>query len=188
MERLAPRRPGLVWQNSPKAAFVAETQKKNLFSSILKSNLFRYIIYICMCFYFYFFNMFLFINLAVLSLSCSIRTLSCSMWDLVPWPGIKPGPPALGAWNHSHWTTREGPFSFFFLIPNLTQHVFHGGSDGKKPTCNAGDLGLIPGSGRCPGEGNGNPFQYSCLENSMDRGTWQSTVQGLTQSWTWLSD
>ena len=43
-------------------------------------------------------------------------------------------------------------------------------SDGKESTCNAGDLGLIPGSGRTPGEGNGNPLQYSCLENPMDRG------------------
>ena len=47
---------------------------------------------------------------------------------------------------------------------------FPGGSDGKAPACNAGDLGLSLGSGRSPGEGNGNPLQYSCLENSMDRG------------------
>ena len=47
---------------------------------------------------------------------------------------------------------------------------FPGGSDGKESACNAGDLGWTPGSGRSPGEGNGNPFQYSCLENSMDRG------------------
>ena len=47
---------------------------------------------------------------------------------------------------------------------------FPGGSDGKESGCNAGDLGLIPGSGRSPGEGNGYPLQYSCLENSMVRG------------------
>ena len=46
---------------------------------------------------------------------------------------------------------------------------FPGGSDGKESPCNAGDLGLIPGSGRGPGVGNGNPLQYSCLENPMDR-------------------
>jgi len=46
------------------------------------------------------------------------------------------------------------------------------GSDGKEFACNAGDPGLIPGSGRSPGEGNGNPLQYSCLENSMDGGAW----------------
>jgi len=48
----------------------------------------------------------------------------------------------------------------------------YGGSDGKASVCNVGDPGLIPGSGRSPGEGNGNPLQYSCLENSMDRGAW----------------
>ena len=47
-----------------------------------------------------------------------------------------------------------------------------GGSDGKVPACNVGDLGLIPGLGGFPGEGNGNPLQYSCLENPMDGGTW----------------
>ena len=49
---------------------------------------------------------------------------------------------------------------------------FPGSSDGKESACNAGDLGLIPGSERSPGEGNDNPLQYSCLENSMDRGAW----------------
>ena len=46
-----------------------------------------------------------------------------------------------------------------------------GGSDGKESACNVGDMGSIPGSGRSPGEGNGNPLQYSCLENPMDKGT-----------------
>ena len=55
---------------------------------------------------------------------------------------------------------------------------FPGGSDGKESTCNAVDLGLIPGSVRSPGGGNGNPLQYSCLENSMDTGAWQATVYG----------
>ena len=53
---------------------------------------------------------------------------------------------------------------------------FPGGSDSKESACSAGDLGLIPGSGRSPGEGNGNPLQYSCLENSMDTGAWRATV------------
>ena len=55
---------------------------------------------------------------------------------------------------------------------------FPGGSDGKESTCNGGDMGLIPGSGKSPGEGNGNPLQYSCLENPMDR-AWWATVVGL---------
>ena len=53
---------------------------------------------------------------------------------------------------------------------------FPGGSGGKESACNAGDLSSNPGSGRSPGEGNGNPLQYSCLENPMDRGAWQSPV------------
>ena len=71
-------------------------------------------------------------------------------------------------------------------LSNWTES-YPGGSDGKKSACNAGDLGLIPGSGRSPGEGNGNPLQYSCLENSMDRGFWQAAVQGsqrIEHKWT----
>ena len=66
---------------------------------------------------------------------------------------------------------------------------FAGGSDGKESICNAGDLGLIPGLGRSPGDGNGNPLQYSCLENSMDRGAWWATVHRVTESDTieWLT-
>ena len=59
---------------------------------------------------------------------------------------------------------------------------FPGGSVVK--ACNAGDSGLIPKSGRSPEEGNGNPLQYSCLENSMDRGTWWATAHGVTNSQT----
>ena len=61
---------------------------------------------------------------------------------------------------------------------------FLGGSDGKNPLVNAGDAGSVPGLGRSPGEGNGNLLQYSCLENPMDRGAWQATVQKVTKSWT----
>ena len=59
-----------------------------------------------------------------------------------------------------------------------------GGSDGKELACNAGDPDSVPGSGKPPGEGNGYPLQYSCLENSMDRGDWQVTVHGVAKSWT----
>ena len=61
---------------------------------------------------------------------------------------------------------------------------FPGGSDGKESACNAGDLGPIPGLERSPGEENGNPLQYSCLENPMDRGAWRATVHGVTKSGT----
>ena len=54
----------------------------------------------------------------------------------------------------------------------------------KNPPANAGNMGLIPGSGRSPGGGHGNPLQYSCLENPMDRGAWRAAVHGITKSWT----
>ena len=63
-----------------------------------------------------------------------------------------------------------------------------GGSEGKVSAYNAGDPGSIPGSGRSPGEGNGNRLQFSCLENPMDRGAWQATVPGVAKSQTQLSD
>ena len=59
--------------------------------------------------------------------------------------------------------------------------TFPGGSVVKNPPAKAGDAGSIPWSGRSPGRGNGNPLQYSCLENPMDRGTWQATVHELTE-------
>ena len=62
------------------------------------------------------------------------------------------------------------------------------GSEVKVSASNAGDPGLIPGSGRSPGERNGYPIQYSCLENSMDRGAWRATVHGVTKSQTRLSN
>ena len=65
---------------------------------------------------------------------------------------------------------------------------FLGGWDGKASACSVGDLGSISGSGRSPGEGNGNPVQYSCLENPTDGGAWWATVHGAAKSWTLLSD
>ena len=76
------------------------------------------------------------------------------------------------------------------LISTCVSRVlgFPGGSEVKASACNAGDLGSIPGSGRSPGEGNGNPLQYSCLENPMDRGAWWATVHGVAKSQTRLND
>ena len=65
---------------------------------------------------------------------------------------------------------------------------FPGGSEVKASACNAGDLGSIPGLGRSPGEGNGNPLQYSCLENPMDGGAWWATIHRVAKSRTRLSD
>ena len=74
------------------------------------------------------------------------------------------------------------------LFPLKSQNGFPGGSEVKAPACNAEDLGLTPESGRSPGEGNGNPLQYSCLENPMDGGAWWDTVHRVTKSQTQLSD
>ena len=83
------------------------------------------------------------------------------------------------------------------LVFALLHSIFQGqicllgfprGSASKESACNAGDLGLIPGLGRSPGEGNGNPLQYSCLENPMDWGAWWATDHRVTKSWTQLSD
>ena len=74
------------------------------------------------------------------------------------------------------------PLHLPFSLPQMGQPF--GGSAGKEFACNAADLGLIPGLGRSPGEGNGNPLQYSCLENPMDRGAWRATYspQGCKES------
>ena len=65
---------------------------------------------------------------------------------------------------------------------------FPGGLDDKESACNAEDLGFIPGFKRYPGEGSGYPLQYSCLENSTERGAWQATVHGVTKSQTRMSN
>ena len=83
----------------------------------------------------------------------------------------------------------QGSNPGFLHCGRILYHLSHlskgtglpGGSTGKESTCSAGDLGSIPGLGRSPGEGNGNPLQYSCLGNPMDRGAWQATVHGVTR-------
>ena len=73
----------------------------------------------------------------------------------------------------------------FFLINFLLEYScfrdFPGGSDSKASVYDEGDPGLIPGSGRSPGEGNSNPLQYFCLENPMNRGAWRAIVHGVTK-------
>ena len=76
----------------------------------------------------------------------------------------------------------------FNLCGLIVHWGFPGGSDSKESACNAGYLGLIPGLGRAPGEGNGYPFQHSCLENSMSRGACWVTIHEVTNSQTRLSD
>ena len=126
------------------------------------------------------------------------------MGELAPWPEIEPGPLVSEVWSLSHWNTREPP-SFIFLMSGVLKTIFHvfchcqhfkgreirhnllqgrtspGGSDDKASAYNAGDPGSIPGLGRSPGEGNGNPLQYSCLENPMDGGALQ--LQRVGHDW-----
>ena len=75
-----------------------------------------------------------------------------------------------------------------FLLQDIWLLSFPGGSEVKASACNVGDPGSIPGLERSPGEGNGNPPQYSCLENPMDRGAWQATVHRVAKSQTQLSN
>ena len=93
---------------------------------------------------------------------------------------------ALGCWCPPHLPTSLCITMLFKPSSNIKNYpipethfegLFPGDSEGKEFTCNAGDPSLTPGSGRSPAEGSGNPLQYSCLENPMDRGTWWATAQ-----------
>ena len=95
-----------------------------------------------------------------------ICPISVSQWAIVPQPRTKG--------------------TIFSMIKVC--YSFPGDLDGKASACSVGDPGSIPGSGRSPGDGNGNPLQYPCLENSMDGGAWQAIVRGVTKSQTWLSN
>ena len=108
-----------------------------------------------------------------------------SYWLRVNWSGF--GIPdtlvALHSWAEWLQQPEDSPLRKSFSC-------WSGGSDGKEYACSVGDSGSIPGSGRSPGEGNGNgnPLQYSCLEDSLDRSTWWAIVYGVAKSQTWLSN
>ena len=88
-----------------------------------------------------------------------------------------------------HWKKRKTVQKLVQPVIRLGKIVLSpGGSEVKASACNAGDLGSIPGLGRSPGEGDGNPLQYSCLENPMDREVRWATVYGVAKSRTQLSD
>ena len=100
---------------------------------------------------------------------------------------------------HSHSIDSEPAFSGDSSCPMgrnpagrgseyLNNNIIPGSSDGKESFCSAGDLGSISGLRRCPGGGNGNPLQHSCLENPMERGAWRATVHGVAKSQTQLSE
>ena len=100
-------------------------------------------------------------------------------WTEEPWWATVPG--VTKSWTRlKQLNTAQHSTTPFRMPPS--------GSVAKNLPANAGDVGPNPGSGRSPGEGNGNPLQYSCLENPMDRGAWQATVHGVTKSRTQLND
>ena len=116
-------------------------------------------------------------------LSCALGVFSWGMGDLVPWPGTEPGTPAFAGRRSSHWATRKIPPSDFTDTHTHT-HTLPWCSVVKNLPASAGgaeDVGSIPGLGRSPGEGNGSPFQYSCLENPMDRRAWRAAVHGVAE-------
>ena len=97
-------------------------------------------------------------------------------------------------WEQTHaYNCKDRSTLKYILVNNFLHYLssisgFPSSSVGKESTCNAGDQHSIPGSGRSSGEGDGNPVQYSCLENPMDRGAWQATVHGVAKSQTQLSN
>ena len=115
-------------------------------------------------------------------------------WDPTPYSCLE-NPMDGGAWSNYFYV-----FSSFLVMYNrrvfsvsysalkvsdlilIRVRSFPRGSDGKESACSAGDLGSIPGLGRSPREGNGNRLQYSCQENSVDRGAWRATVYGVAKS------
>ena len=113
------------------------------------------------------------------------------MWDLRSLMRDWNLTPCIGRWRLNHWTARQVPkimswriiFFFPFYPPPWG---FPGGACGKEPACQCRSC-KIPGLGRSPGGGPGNPLQYSCLENPIDRGAWRATVHRVTQSRTWMN-
>ena len=94
------------------------------------------------------------------------------------------------SWHGTEDSCFFPPLSTVQFLLSLTKERrgFSGGSVVKDPPANAEEVGSIPGLGRSPGEGSSNPLQYSCLENSMDRGAWQAGVHEVVKIWTRLSD
>ena len=125
-------------------------------------------------------------------LDCSSQIFSSPSLACV---NIGPGPKdKTQTYIHTEWWCMYSQLEV--VVPRVACVVigsgFPGGSGVKNPCARAGEAGLIPGSGRPPGEGNGNPpqypLQYSCLENPMDRGVWRAPVHGVSKSWTQLSN
>ena len=109
----------------------------------------------------------------------TVKSLSRVQFLATPWTAAYQAPPSMGFARQEYWSGVP--------LPSLP-----GGTNGKELVCQCSlgisDICLIPGSGRSPGEGNGYPLQYSCLENPIDRGAWRSTAHGVAQSRTRLKE
>ena len=119
------------------------------------------------------------------------KQLRCELRIQGMWSGQ--GKKASGCGSHENLVlpSREVRAHYFHPPPpflHSTHQAFPCGSDGKESACNDGDPGPVPVSGRSPGEGDGSPLQYSCLENSTDREALKATVRGVAKSQTRLSD
>ena len=99
---------------------------------------------------------------------------------------LQGSPTCLESHQHQHYVNHAPWFAGGFAggFPGGSP----GGSDGEESACNVGDLGSILGLGRSPGEGNGNPLQYSFLESYVDRGAWRAAVHGVANNWTHVRD
>ncbi|CAI9151880.1 unnamed protein product [Rangifer tarandus platyrhynchus] len=106
-----------------------------------------------------------------------VKSLSHVRLFMTPWTAAYQAPPSMGFSRQGYWSGVPLPTPRDRL-PTPVFLGFPSGSAGKESACNTGDLGSIPGLGRAPGEGNGNPLQCSCLENPMDRGAWQAQSMG----------
>ena len=120
-----------------------------------------------------------------------VKLLSRARLLVTPWTAAYQAPPSMGFSRREYWSVHTIYeficHSFFFLNIYVLFKGFPGSSEDKASAYNAGDPGSIPGLGRSPGEGNGNPFQYSCLKNPMDRAAWRATVHRVAKSRTRLS-
>jgi len=92
------------------------------------------------------------------------------------------------ACTHAHLLYSFVPLFISIVIKLYPFRGFPAGSESEESACNERDPGLIPWSGRSPGEGRGYPLQYSCMGNPIDRGAWRATVHRVAESWIWLSN
>ena len=122
--------------------------------------------------YLYYSQLIVIVGTASNAVRLSFSAGCAAAWDLINSPGLSPSAPRTGTGG---WAPRAG-VQALVLPPGPRRRR---PSQPPRQACRAGDPGSIPGWGRSPGEGNGNPLQYSCLENPMDRGAWRATVHGV---------